>query len=148
MPKNYGTISISKQSSLVIETGAMLENNNYIQIHGTLNVQGSYAGYNADLFTGGVLIPNTVPHCTEGVLVESIDILGQDTVLINSENEYAYVLSPDDVWINWAAWSIVSGDSLAEIGKYTGILKTKILKAKLLFALPLLMIQVYTRKRL
>lgn len=123
--KNYGTISISKQSSLVIETGAMLENNNYIQIHGTLNVQGSYAGYNADLFTGGVLIPNTVPHCTEGVLVESIDILGQDTVLINSENEYAYVLSPDDVWINWAAWSIVSGDSLAEIGKYTGILKTK-----------------------
>lgn len=123
--KNYGTISISKQSSLVIETGAMLENNNYIQIHGTLNVQGSYAGYNADLFTGGVLIPNTVSHCTEGVLVESIDILGQDTVLINSENEYAYVLSPDDVWINWAAWSIVSGDSLAEIGKYTGILKTK-----------------------
>lgn len=123
--KNYGTISISKQSSLVIETGAMLENNNYIQIHGTLNVQGSYAGYNADLFTGGVLIPNTVPHCTEGVLVESIDILGQDTVLINSENEYAYVLTPDDVWINWAAWSIVSGDSLAEIGKYTGILKTK-----------------------
>lgn len=123
--KNYGTISISKQSSLVIETGAMLENNNYIQIHGTLNVQGSYAGYNADLYTGGVLIPNTVPHCTEGVLVESIDILGQDTVLINSENEYAYVLSPDDVWINWAAWSIVSGDSLAEIGKYTGILKTK-----------------------
>lgn len=123
--KNYGTISISKQSSLVIETGAMLENNNYIQIHGTLNVQGSYAGYNVDLYTGGVLIPNTVPHCTEGVLVESIDILGQDTVLINSENEYAYVLSPDDVWINWAAWSIVSGDSLAEIGKYTGILKTK-----------------------
>ena len=123
--KNYGTISISKQSSLVIETGALLENNNYIQIHGTLNVQGSYAGYNADLFTGGVLIPNTVPHCTEGVLVESIDILGQDTVLINSENEYAYVLTPDDVWINWAAWSIVSGDSLAEIGKYTGILKTK-----------------------
>lgn len=123
--KNYGTISISKQSSLVVETGAMLENNNYIQIHGTLNVQGSYAGYNADLCTGGVLIPNTVPHCTEGVLVESIDILGQDTVLINSENEYAYVLTPDDVWINWAAWSIVSGDSLAEIGKYTGILKTK-----------------------
>lgn len=123
--KNYGTISISKQSSLVIETGALLENNNYIQIHGTLNVQGNYAGYNADLFTGGVLIPNTVPHCTEGVLVESIDILGQDTVLINSENEYAYVLTPDDVWINWAAWSIVSGDSLAEIGKYTGILKTK-----------------------
>lgn len=123
--KNYGTISISKQSSLVIETGALLENNNYIQIHGTLNVQGSYAGYNADLWTGGVLIPNTVPHCTEGVLVESIDILGQDTVLINSENEYAYVLTPDDVWINRAAWSIVSGDSLAEIGKYTGILKTK-----------------------
>lgn len=122
---NDGELVISEQSSLVIETGAVLENNNSVRILGTMNVQGSYAGYNADLYTGGVLIPNTVPHCTEGVLVESIDILGQDTVLINSENEYAYVLAPDDVWINWAAWSIVSGDSLAEIGKYTGILKTK-----------------------
>lgn len=122
---NNGGIGILNGSTLLIEEGAELENNAFVEIVGTLNVQGSHSGNKVDLYDGGTLMPDTIPHCTEGVLVESIDILGQDTVLINSENEYAYVLTPDDVWINWAAWSIVSGDSLAEIGKYTGILKTK-----------------------
>lgn len=122
---NNGGIGILNGSTLLIEEGAELENNAFVEVVGTLNVQGNHSGNKVDIYEGGILIPDTIPHCTEGVLVESIDILGPDTVLINSENEYAYVLAPDDVWIDWAMWSIVSGDSLAEIGKYTGILKTK-----------------------
>lgn len=121
---NNGGIGILNGSTLLIEEGAELENNAFVEVVGTLNVQGNHSGNKVDIYEGGILIPDTIPHCTEGVLVESIDILGPDTVLINSENEYAYVLAPDDVWIDWAMWSIVSGESLAEIDEHTGVLTT------------------------
>lgn len=121
---NNGGIGILNGSTLLIEEGAELENNAFVEVVGTLNVQGNHSGNKVDIYEGGILIPDTIPHCTEGVLVESIDILGPDTILINSENEYAYVLAPDDVWIDWAMWSIVSGESLAEIDEHTGVLTT------------------------
>lgn len=120
VPENTAMF-IYSDVTLTVPASKTLTNLGSIHVRGTLNVEGKFTGNRVDVFSEGTLTPDSIPHGTEGVLVESIEITGADTILPGGEAEYTASITPDDAWISWAFWTIVSGDELASIS-YDGVL--------------------------
>ena len=120
VPENT-TMFIYSDVTLTVPASKTLTNLGSIHVRGTLNVEGKFTGNRVDVFSEGTLTPDSIPHGTEGVLVKSIEITGADTILPGGEAEYTASITPDDAWISWAFWTIVSGDELASIS-YDGVL--------------------------
>lgn len=120
VPENTAMF-IYSDVTLTVPASKTLTNLGSIHVRGTLNVEGKFTGNRVDVFSEGTLTPDSIPHGTEGVLIKSIEITGADTILPGGEAEYTASITPDDAWISWAFWTIVSGDELASIS-YDGVL--------------------------
>lgn len=120
VPENT-TMFVYSDVTLTVPASKTLTNLGSIYVRGTLNVEGKFTGNRVDVFSEGTLTPDSIPHSTEGVLVESIEITGADTIQPGGEAEYTARITPDNAWISWAYWTIVSGDELASIS-YDGVL--------------------------
>lgn len=120
VPENTAMF-IYSDVTLTVPASKTLTNLGSIHVRGTLNVEGKFTGNRVDVFSEGTLTPDSIPHGSEGVLIKSIEITGADTILPGGEAEYTARITPDDAWISWAYWTIVSGDELASIS-YDGVL--------------------------
>ena len=114
-------LSVDPDVKLTVPAPYVLNNRGTVTVAGALDIGGTYSGDRVLVFESGTLTPDSIPHSTEGVLVESIEITGADTLLPGGEAAYTAHITPDDAWISWAYWTIVSGDELASIS-YDGVL--------------------------
>ncbi len=115
------SITVSENTELNIRSGIKmvvpeaytLTNNGTILVDGTLEINGTFSGEKIQVFQGGTLTPDSIPHKTEGVLAEKVTINGPDTVLPGGSASYSVEVFPDNVWGTSVEWSIVSGEDLA-----------------------------------
>lgn len=114
-------LSVDLDAKLTVPAPYTLNNRGTITVAGALDIGGSFSGNRVLVFDSGTLTPSSIPHGSEGVLAKSIEITGADTILPGGEAEYTARITPDDAWISWAFWTIVSGDELASIS-YDGVL--------------------------
>lgn len=114
-------LSVDPDVKLTVPAPYALNNRGTITVAGALDIGGSFSGNRVLVFDSGTLTPSSIPHGSGGVLAKSIEISGADTLLPGGEAEYTARITPDNAWISWAYWTIVSGDELASIS-YDGVL--------------------------
>ena len=112
-------ININPGVKLTVPASYTVTNNGSICVYGTLEINGTYSGERIVLvMSAGTLVPETIPHQKEGVLIEQITVLGPDTVQSGSSTWYSADILPANAWNAWLTWSIVSGSDLATITEY------------------------------
>lgn len=115
-------LNILEGFKLTVSSGYSLTNNGTVSVYGTLMVNGTYSGNRARVYSGGSIIPLTIPHFSEGQRVTTISLNGQTLVPTCMETRYSVQISPGDAWNDQATFSIVAGDELASIDEQSGVL--------------------------
>lgn len=113
IPKDV-LLEIRKSVKLTIPAPYTLTSYGSINVSGTLDIGGTYIGEKI-VVSGGTLTPDSIPHCTEGVLVNSITIDGKDTITAGGTTTFTAKVLPDDAFNPYVYWTIVSGEDLASI---------------------------------
>ena len=114
IPENV-TLYIDPNVTLTVPSSYTLTNNGGIYVDGTLDVSGTYVGEKVMVYRDGTVTGENIPQRNEGVLAEKITITGAATVSAGGTAQYTAEILPENAWIMWADWSIVSGGNLAEI---------------------------------
>ena len=114
VPENV-QFSIATGARLTVPASYSLTCHSTIFVYGALEINGTYSGEKIEVYDGGTLTPESIPHRKWGVYAEQITITGEDTVQPGSSTQYSAEILPENAWVTWANWSIVSGGDLATI---------------------------------
>ena len=114
IPENV-ELYIDVNGKLTVPSPYTLTNNGSIYVAGTLDVSGTYKGEKVMVYYDGTVTGENIPQRNEGVLAAEIRITGTTTVSVGGTAQYTVEILPENAWIMWADWSIVSGGELAEI---------------------------------
>ena len=121
---NYGTLCITSGTEFAQTDGSKdFYNFGTVLAFGKFRVAGTMTGNRVYKYPGATLEPETIPYITPGVLIDSLKIVGPDTVETGGTAQYTVIYEPDDAYYYDYAISCIGDNPRASIDR-SGLLTT------------------------
>ena len=115
---NYGTLCITSGTEFAQTDGSKdFYNFGTVLAFGKFRVAGTMTGNRVYKYPGATLEPETIPYITPGVLIDSLKIVGPDTVETGGTAQYTVIYEPDDAYYYDYAISCIGDNPRASIDR-------------------------------